>query len=314
MYEPNAARAHTAIERFRETFAHLPKVMDYLDTYYFRDGKTNWMVCERQGTFYGQINTNNYVEAWHRTLKVKFFQQRRVKRVDRVIYVLSEKVIPFFQKKTMESELGIGRVPRKEKKEWLANDKAVEHIMSKIRRGDPLNLVNPISTDDTSTFEVASFSLPGKTYAITTERSDGPFPMITECNCPDFKKNRALCKHIALVIIQLPGYEFQKKRKPEAQAQDVLEDAVAEQPEESLAGETTEAAEETTEAVHPNQDLGALLNDMSTLLLNVNWKGRIANRDALVGSLKRTYDALKEELEDLPVKPFQSHRPRQRRH
>ncbi|KAG0205040.1 hypothetical protein BGX31_003053, partial [Mortierella sp. GBA43] len=53
----------------------------------------------------------------------------------------------------------------------------------------------------------------------------GSFSVITECNCPDFKKNRSLYKHVAMVKIHLLGYEFQK-RKPQTQAQDVLEDAL----------------------------------------------------------------------------------------
>ncbi|KAF9968050.1 hypothetical protein BGZ65_012816, partial [Modicella reniformis] len=250
MYETNTARARAAIEQFRQDFAHLPKVMSYLETYYFRDGKTNWMLCERQGTYYGQINTNNFVEAWHRTLKVNFFQQKRLKRVDRVIYVLSKKAVPFFEKKTMESALAIGRVPKREKKEWLAHDKAAQHILHKTRCGDHSILVNPVSTDDTSAFEVASFSNTGTIYTIVTDPDPGagPFPTITECSCPDFKKNRAVCKHIALVIIHLPGYEFQKKSKPKALAREVLEDAAAEQHEEQLPRETTE------EENHPNQE------------------------------------------------------------
>ncbi|KAI8346723.1 hypothetical protein B0O80DRAFT_369688, partial [Mortierella sp. GBAus27b] len=88
MYQEDARRAEAAIGRFRQDYKHLPLVMRYLETHYFLEGKTNWMLCNRQGTYYGHINTNNYIESWHRTLKVKFFHHKRVKRVDRVIYIL----------------------------------------------------------------------------------------------------------------------------------------------------------------------------------------------------------------------------------
>ncbi|KAG0202156.1 hypothetical protein BGX31_003663, partial [Mortierella sp. GBA43] len=78
-----------------------------------------------------------------------------------------------------------------------------------------------------------------------------------------------------MVKIHLPGYESQK-RKLQTQARDVLEDAETVQSEEPL-------VEEARESSHSNQELGNVLDDMTKLLQNVNWKGRIANprRDAL---------------------------------
>ncbi|KAF9365725.1 hypothetical protein BGX34_008590 [Mortierella sp. NVP85] len=146
--------------------------MEYFEKQYFRHGKTNWMLSERQGTYYGQINTNNFVEAWHRTLKVKFFEQQPQKRVDRVIYILSQLVVPYFQKKDIETELGIGRLSKKQKTVWIAHDKASQHILRKIRNGEDTSLANSVSTTDTSAFEMASFTNPGKTYTITTKTGE----------------------------------------------------------------------------------------------------------------------------------------------
>ncbi|KAK3817740.1 MAG: hypothetical protein J3Q66DRAFT_189593 [Benniella sp.] len=191
MYEKRTTRARAAIERFREDYRHLPKIMKYFENQYFREEKINWMLCERQGTYYGQINTNNYVEAWHKALKVKFFQQKRQKRVDRVIHILSQLAVPCFEKKSVDTELGIGRVSKKEKKVWIAHDKASRYILRKIRSGDGTNLFSPINTSDTSTFEVASFTHPGRAYTITTEPAD-PLPVITTCDCLFFSAKKEL--------------------------------------------------------------------------------------------------------------------------
>ena len=278
MYQQDVTLAHAAIDQFRKSYEHLPQLMEYLESYYFRPGKTNWMLCERQGRYYGQINTNNYIEAWHRTLKVNFFQQRRVKRVDRVIYILTQQAIPFFQRKAVESDLGIGRLSKREKKVQEAHEKAFTHLQRKHRCGDQSNLVNPVSINDTSAFNVTSFSQPGKVYTIATVLGEGPFPMITECDCPNFTKTRALCKHIALVMIHLPGYEFQKKPKTRTMVEEALEDVDALQGEEpSTTGATDEA--------HPNQELGDILSEMVTLLSSVNYKGRIPSAGDLVEGL-----------------------------
>ncbi|KAG0202155.1 hypothetical protein BGX31_003662 [Mortierella sp. GBA43] len=92
-----------------------------------------------------------------------------------------EKAIPFFEKKTLESQLSIGRALRKEKKERLAHEKAVERILSKTRGGNQLSLVSPVSIEDISTYEVEFFSHPGKTYTIATDGGGpGSFPVIIE--------------------------------------------------------------------------------------------------------------------------------------
>jgi len=309
MYEKRATHARAAIERFREDYRHLPKVMEYFENQYFREGKTNWMLSERQGIYYGQINTNNYVETWHRTLKVKFFQQKRQKRVDRVIHIISQLAVPYFEKKSVETELGIGRVSKKEKKVWIAHDKASRYILRKIRSGDGTGLVTPVNTTDTEAFEMASFTHQGRAYTITTKPAE-PLPVITTCDCLFFTAKKEVCKHIALVMINLPGYEFQNTREPRALVQEALEgtgDVAVGQQE----GQTEdEAAEET----HPNQEVGDLLNEITTLASGVNWKARLANRESMIESLKRTRDSLKEDLQGAPEHRFSTHRPRQRRY
>ncbi|KAF9943830.1 hypothetical protein BGZ65_000184, partial [Modicella reniformis] len=85
---------------------------------------------------------------------------RRAKRVDRVIDVLSQQVAPFLLRKTIESSVGVGRVSKKQKKVWAAHDRAFEHLALKRTSGYQGSLVKPVSTTDSSTFEVESFSDP----------------------------------------------------------------------------------------------------------------------------------------------------------
>ncbi|KAF9115911.1 hypothetical protein BGX27_005793 [Mortierella sp. AM989] len=111
---------------------------------------------------------------------------------------------------------------------------------------------SPISLNlqptESGTFEVESFKNPRIKYLVTTALADGPLPIITYCNCNYFKVRHEACKHIALVAIELPGYEFQDKPKPTATAQAVI-DAAAEE-EKQREQEPTEVPQ-----VQPNHDV-----------------------------------------------------------
>ncbi|KAF9100382.1 hypothetical protein BGX27_000415, partial [Mortierella sp. AM989] len=56
-----------------------------------------WMLCYRDGVSYASIDTNNYIESWHNTLKRHFFRDKQQRRQDTVIYVLAMMAVPHFQ-------------------------------------------------------------------------------------------------------------------------------------------------------------------------------------------------------------------------
>lgn len=297
MYQPDPIRTRAAIQRFRIDFSHLTEMMEYLDTYYFAEGKTNWMLSERQGVYHAQIHTNNFVESWHRTLKVRFFHQRRAKRVDRVIYTLSHQATPFFYRKTVESSVGVGRVSKKQKKVWASHDRAFDHFTHKKRNGHQGSLVKLVDLTDTNTFEVQSFSDPTVKYQISSEPGDGPLPVFTACSCLDFQTRKQVCKHIALSMFELPGYEFREPTEPKVVIQAGLDEVVEQ--------EEGPAAEEGTQEQKEANDL---IQEMVSLLKGINVKALGRNEEA-VRSLKRS----RELLDNLPENLFRLKRQRQPR-
>jgi hypothetical protein len=305
MYQPDPARTREALELFRTEFAHLVEMMNYLETYYFAEGKTNWMLCERQDTYHAQIDTNNHIEAWHRTLKVKFFNQRRTKRVDRVIFVLSQQATPYYYRKTVESAAGVGRASKRQKKEQASHDRAFEHFAFKRRSGYQASLVKLADAFDTDKVEVQSFSNPTIWYRITIERGDGPLPVFTECTCMDFTQRRLLCKHIALSMLELPGYEFRETAKPRvSNTRDVIQalHAVPEQQEVPAAVEGNQGAEEVKEVNDIIQRIVSIMKD-----INPN---ALAKDEEAVQSLKRTL----EQVEAIPEGVLSFKRQRQVRY
>ena len=55
------------------------------------------------------IDTNNLIEAWRATLKMYFFKDKHQRRVDKAIYVLTQEALPFYQQKTAQSRLNVGK-------------------------------------------------------------------------------------------------------------------------------------------------------------------------------------------------------------
>ncbi|KAF9271569.1 hypothetical protein BGZ88_005923, partial [Linnemannia elongata] len=115
LYERNKAMAQKLIKAFRETWSGQKELLEYLDKNYFgrsmfeahewqvKDIQKTWMLCYRQDISYASIDTNNYIESWHNTLKRHFFRDKQQRRPDTVIYVLAVLAVPHFQQKCIRS-------------------------------------------------------------------------------------------------------------------------------------------------------------------------------------------------------------------
>ncbi|KAI8601809.1 hypothetical protein EDD21DRAFT_297449, partial [Dissophora ornata] len=122
LYEKNKKIALDLIDTFRETWSDQGELLDYLNKNYFGrpmfeahepqvlDLQKHWMLCYRQEVAYAAIDTNNYIESWHNTLKRHFFRDKQQRRPDTVIYVLAILAVPHFQQKCMRSIVNVGRM------------------------------------------------------------------------------------------------------------------------------------------------------------------------------------------------------------
>jgi hypothetical protein len=82
------------------------------------------MLCYRQGLNCATIDTNNFIESWHNTLKRHFFKDQQKRRVDMVVYILAKMAIPHFQYKVMRSVVKVGRMDPSQKIELQATRRA----------------------------------------------------------------------------------------------------------------------------------------------------------------------------------------------
>jgi len=210
--------AQGLIKAFRETWSHQKELLAYLDKNYFgrsmfeahewqvKDIQKSWMLCYRQDISYASIDTNNYIESWHNTLKRHFFQDKHQRRPDTVIYVLAVLAVPHFQQKCIRSIVNVGRMNPAQASELKFTVLATDHIKTRESRGYVGAYLK--QTSDVTLY-VESFTNPAAAgHDVKIDFSKTPTGHIVECSCKYFYNNRSCCKHIALVQVELYPITF----------------------------------------------------------------------------------------------------------
>ncbi|KAJ7590061.1 hypothetical protein C8J56DRAFT_772163, partial [Mycena floridula] len=85
-----------------------PDFADYLNQHWLApEWMRMWSAVFRKGrSIYDHSDTNMLIEAWHHVLKGKFLHGKRNRRMDYLIYVLLEDVIPFYKLKQRRQDDG----------------------------------------------------------------------------------------------------------------------------------------------------------------------------------------------------------------
>ncbi|KAG9063997.1 hypothetical protein KI688_004111 [Linnemannia hyalina] len=197
-----------------ETWSDQTALLKYLDKNYFgrsmfkahewqvKETQESWMLCYRQDVSYASIDTNNYIESWHNTLKRHFFRDKQQRRPDTVIYVLAILAVPHFQQKCIRSIVNVGRMNPAQSEELKKTAIAVDHIKTRESKGYVGAYITQTSDD---TLYVESFTNPTVGYDIKIDFSKTPTGHITRCTCEYFQNHRSCCKHIALVQVEIPS-------------------------------------------------------------------------------------------------------------
>jgi hypothetical protein len=194
------------IESFRTKWAQYDVVMDFLEKNYVQESKMErWMICYRRDVSYANIDTNNYTESWHNTLKKHFFKDSGMQRPDRVIHSLAKVALPHYQRKCMLQTLGVGRMTPAQKKARDSQHRAIDQL----RKGGVSGMV--LGTPLANTLAVRSFSDENHFYNIELDFSKRELGHFTSCSCPDFFQSRMVCKHISLAMMIVPFVEFESR-------------------------------------------------------------------------------------------------------
>ena len=165
----------------------------YFTTYYaFR--KQQWASCYRHEAC---VNTNMYMEAFHRVLKYIYLKGKVNKRVDHCVHTLLK----------IARDKGYERLVKLEK-----GKQSLRFKMIKDRHKSSIKLsVNQVKSQDQSTWLVTSDTKDEVVYTVTLENDNCPYNCYLKCsdcgicihtftcNCIDSLIRSTICKHIHLV-------------------------------------------------------------------------------------------------------------------
>ncbi|KAJ7051026.1 hypothetical protein C8F01DRAFT_925647, partial [Mycena amicta] len=103
-----------------------PSVVQYLTEYWMRpDVVKMWSAFYRtRFDIFQANNTNMLVEAWHHVLKSMFLHGRRNRRLDHLLHILVESVIPHYALKHRRQQLGFQGIDLEEQKRLQAIEKS----------------------------------------------------------------------------------------------------------------------------------------------------------------------------------------------
>ena len=171
--------ANTKLAEIQEKYHMYPQFVQYV-LYKFNSSGKYWLNCQ---TKFHEL-TNNYVEAFHSVIKTYYFSRRRKYRVDRIIYILVERVISHQRGQHMAYNIN----PNKrvaDKAEKLAKNEANNLPASDI---DLMVRISP------NNIEVKSFTS-SCFYKIEKNSLN-----IHYCSCPSFQGSIDWCKHLFLYL------------------------------------------------------------------------------------------------------------------
>ncbi|KAJ7617818.1 hypothetical protein FB45DRAFT_702941, partial [Roridomyces roridus] len=154
--------------------------VEYLRTYWMKpEVVAMWSAVHRRSrSIFEMCDTNMLVEAYHHVLKSKFLEAKRNRRLDHLLYVLVNKVSPYYESKQQRQEFGFEGEDCEVRKRKDIKKRAQDYTLADIER------------DGEDTFRVRSRSCPSKAYDVDVDAY--------HCTCIDFPLI-SYCKHLSAV-------------------------------------------------------------------------------------------------------------------
>ncbi|KAF9151690.1 hypothetical protein BGX21_005182 [Mortierella sp. AD011] len=103
------------IVEFRQEWSiRLPEFATFIEDNYIgpEEHRKKWMKTYRTDTFYAAADTNNFVESWHSILKNTLLGKQYKLCPNRVVYLLNQVVIGYFEKEELQAQFQVSRLTR----------------------------------------------------------------------------------------------------------------------------------------------------------------------------------------------------------
>jgi len=195
-----------------------PQFLNYVTTQW-QQNIVRWAMYYRVSDHQG-IHTNNYTESWHRILKTHYLPPPERRRMDEVVQIFRDDVLPSYQRNTARVELGF-------QKQTTNKYQLRSKMLAKSYTPDSLRLIGAALIESQSHFTIGSFTNPLEaTWTITRQAGQqGGKDRLTTCTCPHFRTTSSACKHMYYVAQQhrLLVVEEPDEIEPEPDIESVLE-------------------------------------------------------------------------------------------
>ncbi|KAJ8651299.1 hypothetical protein O0I10_013212, partial [Lichtheimia ornata] len=169
------------------------ELVTYFEEEYIPKKKT-WCRAYRKENY--RMDTNNYVESWHRCLKNVYIPTLKKERLDVLVYVLWTAVLGDLMTAHVCVSNGL------QKRVWTQSEKARKKEADAIPEEEAEDLLLQVAV---KRILVRSFTNPRTKYTIIVDDKSN---VMERCSCPDYRNSKGICKHMFLVfrleMINLP--------------------------------------------------------------------------------------------------------------
>lgn len=193
MWERSRDAMENRLHHFRREFSQdFPDFVSYFERTWVINNKIMFWAVAHQPAIYTNMETNNYVESWHNQLKSIYLKRHPNRRVDRLVYILTNDVLKEYEATTTRLMLGLGRTRR-----LFRGGRSRSHAAD---AADAITSVGEMLTaryhnnGDISAIEVNSFTQGNLTYHVSVANRE-----LRSCDCESFRRhNDVPCKHMYL--------------------------------------------------------------------------------------------------------------------
>lgn len=191
MYAKSIEQYRLKKDNFIEKWRAHSNFLTYISGQYFSNEEM-WAKAFRTGAR-ENINTNNYIESWHKKLKYFFLKDRPNRRLDRLIWILTDTVEKWYLQESARISSGVGRMTRSERFRLLKEIEAKQKLTDQ-------EWVARISYDSPHIL-VPSFSPHGEDKTVYVNESS-----ILRCSCEYFQSCSLPCKHMMAINLLENNY------------------------------------------------------------------------------------------------------------
>ncbi|OAD80270.1 hypothetical protein PHYBLDRAFT_160921 [Phycomyces blakesleeanus NRRL 1555(-)] len=197
LIESNEDMFLRAIEDFKRIVQEQPQFLKYFEKKWTENEELlqRWR-CPYISQQHQRYVTNNYVESWHNQLKTIYFGRTRIRRLDRLIFILTNDVEFYFEQEVERIHFNNGKMGP------IDNELARNSFVASKIQNDmlPSMILNPLgetgnSMDDyNDEWQIRSFVTEDKWYTVNISND-----LIQSCTCLNFLTCQIPCKHSHLL-------------------------------------------------------------------------------------------------------------------